>query len=149
MRDEDQLPQKLITMVERAEHEMKMLGGGTLSVRDLVILSAVVPRVEEPDPILEGSGEMILVGTGTLDRGSDALVNLRDEAIDQYRRGECEELESGKAVKFDIDDLVVVTFGGETMRGKFVGNHGEKLRIKLDGDLRKYRVYEAKCCEAI
>ncbi len=47
MRDEDQLPQKLIIMVERAEHELKMLGGGSLTVRDLVVLSAVVPRVRE------------------------------------------------------------------------------------------------------
>lgn len=49
MRDEAQLPQKLIIMVERAEHELKMLGGGSLTIRDLVILSAVVPRVKEPE----------------------------------------------------------------------------------------------------
>ena len=65
MREEDQLPQKLIIMVERAEHELKMLGGGTLSMRDLVILSAVVPRIEDPVPYPNSPGEVVPLVVGT------------------------------------------------------------------------------------
>ena len=49
MRDEDQLPQKLITMVERAELSLRRIGVTNLDARDLVILSAVVPSVKEPE----------------------------------------------------------------------------------------------------
>ncbi len=63
MRDEEQLPQKLITMVERAELNLRRIGVNTLDARDLVVLSAVVPIAEKPDSGQVGKVVPLIVGT--------------------------------------------------------------------------------------
>ena len=113
MREEDQLPQTLIIMVERAEHEMKMLGGGILSVRDLVVLSAVVPRV--PQSI--------------------------EEAMEWD--------ESGILIPLVAGTLVNVSVNGSIERGKILAKHGDKFKVKVDGDEKPYRIIEVQYLEAI
>lgn len=95
MREEDQLPQNLNIMVERAELEMKRLGCSGLTVRDLVILSAVVPIVQGM-PLVHTSD--VSEKLKSFDDGADVRVS--------YKGKDCQGTVTGifgKRYKVQID----------------------------------------------